>query len=370
MRLSFLGTPAFALPTLAALLDAGHDVAAVYTRAPKPAGRRGLTLTPSPVHALAEARGVAVRTPKSLREPEEQAAFAALDLDVAVVVGYGLLLPQEILAAPRHGCLNLHPSILPRWRGAAPIQRPIMAGDTETAAAIMVMEEGLDTGPVALERRVPIPADATAGDMHDTLAALGATLMVEALHHIEAGSLAPRPQAADGVVYAAKIDKAEARIDWSRPAREVHDLVRGLSPFPGCLDRGRPRQGAGAPQGPARGNRRGTRCSRHPGGIRRRRVRLGCLAPARGPARRSLARPGGGILSRRASSDRQPALTRVSAVFRGRRTRCTAFVSCHVLHRRLWRPEHRSPKPSSSASSCRTSPTSRTKPASRSWDGW
>ena len=234
MRLAFLGTPAFALPTLAAILDAGHDVAAVYTRAPKPAGRRGLTLTPSPVHALAEARGVPVRTPKSLRDPDEQAAFAALDLDVAVVVGYGVILPAPILTAPRAGCLNLHPSLLPRWRGAAPIQRPIMAGDTETAAAIMAMEEGLDTGPVVLERRVPIPADATAGDMQHTLAALGATLMVEALRRIGAGTLAPRVQAAEGVVYAAKIDKAEARVDWSRPAREVHDLIRGLSPSPGA----------------------------------------------------------------------------------------------------------------------------------------
>ena len=246
MRLSFLGTPSFAVPTLAALLDAGHDIAAVYTRAPKPAGRRGLALTPSPVQALAEARGLAVRTPKTLRDPDEQAAFAALEADVAVVVGYGLLLPAPILAAPRHGCLNLHPSILPRWRGAAPIQRPIMAGDAETAAAIMVMEEGLDTGPVALERRVPIPPDATAGDMHDVLAELGATLMVEALRQIEAGTLAPRPQAEDGVLYAAKIDKAEARIDWNRPAREVHDLIRGLSPFPGAffeadLGRGRER---------------------------------------------------------------------------------------------------------------------------------
>ena len=234
MRLAFLGTPAFALPTLAAILDGGHDVAAVYTRAPKPAGRRGLTLTPSPVHALAEARGLPVRTPKSLRDPAEQAAFAALNLEVAVVVGYGLILPAAILAAPRHGCLNLHPSLLPRWRGAAPIQRPIMAGDAETAAAIMVMEEGLDTGPVALERRVPIPPDATAGDMHDALAALGARLMVEALARLEAGTLAPRAQAAEGVIYAAKIDKAEARVDWSRPAREVHDLIRGLSPSPGA----------------------------------------------------------------------------------------------------------------------------------------
>ena len=234
MRLAFLGTPAFALPAFIALLDAGHDIAAVYTRSPKPSGRRGLALTPSPVHALADMRSLTVRTPATLREPREQAAFAALDLEVAVVVGYGLLLPVPILAAPRHGCLNLHPSILPRWRGAAPIQRPIMAGDAETAAAIMMMEEGLDTGPVALEQRVPIPPDATAGDMHDALAQLGATLMVEALKRLAAGTLAPRPQAESGVVYAAKIDKAEARIDWSRPAREVHDLIRALSPFPGA----------------------------------------------------------------------------------------------------------------------------------------
>ena len=234
MRLAFLGTPSFAVPTLSALLGAGHEVAAVYTRAPKPAGRRGLTLTPSPVHALAEARGLPVRTPKTLRDPDEQAAFAALEVAAAVVVGYGLLLPPAVLAAPRAGCLNLHPSILPRWRGAAPIQRPIMAGDAETAATIMVMEEGLDTGPVALERRVPIPPDATAGDMHDVLAALGATLMVEALASVGAGTLAPRAQAENGVVYAAKIDKAEARIEWRRPAREVHDLIRGLSPAPGA----------------------------------------------------------------------------------------------------------------------------------------
>ncbi len=234
MRLAFLGTPAFALPTLAAILEAGHEVAAVYTRAPKPAGRRGLALTPSPVHALAEARGLPVHTPKTLRDPQEQAAFAALGLEVVVVVGYGLILPAPILAAPRAGCLNLHPSILPRWRGAAPVQRPIMAGDVETAAAIMLMEEGLDTGPVALERRVPIPPDATAGDMHDALAALGATLMGEALAQVEAGTLAPRAQAEEGVVYAAKIDKAEARIDWSRPARDVHDHIRGLSPAPGA----------------------------------------------------------------------------------------------------------------------------------------
>ncbi len=235
MRIAFLGTPAFALPTLDALHAAGHDIAAVYTRAPKPAGRRGLSLTPSPVHARAEALGLPVATPRSLRDAAEAARFAALDLEAAVVVGYGLLLPAPILQAPRHGCFNLHPSLLPRWRGAAPIQRPIIAGDSETAAAIMRMEEGLDTGPVALEQRVPILPEATAGEMHDRLAALGAGLMVEALAQLAAGTLALRPQAEDGVVYAAKIDKAEARIDWSQPARRVHDLIRGLSPFPGAF---------------------------------------------------------------------------------------------------------------------------------------
>ena len=214
---------------------AGHDVAAVYTRAPKPAGRRGLTLTPSPVHALAEARGLPVRTPKSLRDPAEQAAFAALNLEVAVVVGYGLILPAAILAAPRHGCLNLHPSLLPRWRGAAPIQRPIMAGDAETAAAIMVMEEGLDTGPVALERRVPIPPDATDRRHARRAGRAGREADGRGVGKAGgryAGSRAPRRP--KGVIYAAKIDKAEARVDWSRPAREVHDLIRGLSPSPGA----------------------------------------------------------------------------------------------------------------------------------------
>ncbi len=235
MRVAFLGTPAFAVPTLAALLEAGHEVAAVYTRAPKPAGRRGLALTPSPVHAFAAARGLPVRTPRTLRDAEAPADFAALDVAVAVVVGYGMILPPAILAVPARGCLNLHPSLLPRWRGAAPIQRPIMAGDSETAAAIMAMEEGLDTGPVCLEERVPIPPDATAGAMHDVLAAIGARLMVEALGRLADGTLTFRAQAEDGVLTAAKIDKAEARIDWNRPAREVHDLIRGLSPSPGAF---------------------------------------------------------------------------------------------------------------------------------------
>ena len=235
MRLVFLGTPSFALPTLASLVEAGHDIAAVYTRAPKPAGRRGLELTPSPVHAFAAAHDLPVRTPASLRDGEAQAGFAALAAEVAVVVGYGLILPRAILDLPRHGCLNLHPSLLPRWRGAAPIQRPIIAGDTETAAAIMQMEEGLDTGPVALEERVPIPSEATAGEMHDLLAAKGARLMVEALEKLVGGTLTSRPQAEGGVVYAGKIDKGEARIGWALPAEQIHNLIRGLSPSPGAF---------------------------------------------------------------------------------------------------------------------------------------
>lgn len=234
MRIAFLGTPAFAVPTLAALHAAGHDIVSVYTRAPKPAGRRGLDLTPSPVHAFAEGRGLAVRTPKTLRDAAAVDGFAALGVRVGVVVGYGMILPPDFLTLPPDGFLNLHPSLLPRWRGAAPIQRPIMAGDAETAAAIMRMEAGLDTGPVALEEGVPIPPDATAGDMHDSLAAIGARLMVEALERLEQGTLTLRPQAEDGVLYAQKIDKAEARIDWAKPAATVHNLIRGLSPFPGA----------------------------------------------------------------------------------------------------------------------------------------
>ena len=229
-----MGTPEFAVPTLAALVEAGFDIAAVYTRAPKPAGRRGLDLTPSPVEVFARGKGLPVVTPKSLRGSEAAAEFAGFGARLGVVVGYGLLLPPAILAAAPLGFLNLHPSLLPRWRGAAPIQRPIMAGDAETAAAIMRMEEGLDTGPTALVERVAIPRDATAGDMHDTLAAIGARLMVEAVRKIEAGTLAFTPQAEEGVLYAQKIDKAEARIDWSAPEQAVHDKIRGLSPFPGA----------------------------------------------------------------------------------------------------------------------------------------
>jgi methionyl-tRNA formyltransferase len=235
VRIAFLGTPAFAVPTLEALCEAGHDVAAVYTRAPKPAGRRGLDLTPSPVHACANARGLPVLTPPTLRDDIAVDSFVALGVRLGVVVGYGVILPPTILSVPPHGFLNLHPSLLPRWRGAAPIQRPIMAGDTETAAAVMKMEEGLDTGPVALEARVPIQPDATAGEMHDRLAAIGARLIVEAIAQLDAGTLRLRPQSPEGVVYAPKIDKAEARIDWALPATQVHNLIRGLSPVPGAF---------------------------------------------------------------------------------------------------------------------------------------
>jgi methionyl-tRNA formyltransferase len=241
-RLVFMGTPDFAVPTLSALVEAGFDIAAVYTRAPKPAGRRGLDLTPSPVQVFAGGKGLEVLTPKSLRGPEAVAEFAALGAQLGVVVGYGLLLPPAILAAAPLGFLNLHPSLLPRWRGAAPIQRPIMDGDLETAAAIMKMEEGLDTGPTTLIERVPIPPDATAGDMHDVLAATGARLMAEAVRKLAAGTLTFTTQAEEGVLYAQKIDKAEARIDWTAPADAVHNKIRGLSPFPGAyfeLDFGR-----------------------------------------------------------------------------------------------------------------------------------
>ena len=233
MRLVFMGTPRFAVPTLAEIIAAGHEVAAVYSQPPRPAGR-GMSETRSPVHELAAASGIEVRTPKSLRTPQEQEAFRALGADAAVVVAYGLILPKPILEAPREGCFYLHASALPRWRGAAPIQRAVMAGDAETAAMVMRMEEGLDTGPVCLAEQVTIGADETTGALHDRLAPLGAGLMVRALAALERGSLTATPQPEAGVTYAAKIDKAEARIDFSRPAAEVHNLIRGLSPFPGA----------------------------------------------------------------------------------------------------------------------------------------
>jgi len=233
LRIVFMGTPDFAVPTLTEIIGQGHEVAAVYTRAPKPAGR-GLEERKSPVHLVADRFGIPVFTPKSLRGEAEQADFASLDADVAVVVAYGLILPQAVLDAPRDGCLNLHASLLPRWRGAAPIHRALMAGDAETGVMVMRMEAGLDTGPVAMAERIAIAPDWTTGDLHDRLARLGADLMVRALAALSRGGLRAVPQAEQGVTYAAKIDKSETRIDWSRPAFEVHHHIRGLSPFPGA----------------------------------------------------------------------------------------------------------------------------------------
>jgi methionyl-tRNA formyltransferase len=234
LTIVFMGTPDFAVPTLQAIAGAGHHVVAVYTRAPRPAGR-GMAERRSAVHAVAERLGVPVLTPARLRDPADQATFAAHGADVAVVVAYGLILPTPVLEAPRHGCLNLHASLLPRWRGAAPINRAVMAGDDETGAMVMRMDEGLDTGPVCLAERTPIGPDETAGELHDRLAPLGAALMVRALAALEAGRLECTPQPADGVTYAAKLTNAETRIDWSLPAETVHDHVRGLSPFPGAF---------------------------------------------------------------------------------------------------------------------------------------
>lgn len=234
LRLVFMGTPDFAVPTFEALVTAGHEIAAVYTRAPAAAGR-GMALRPSPVQAMAEKLGLEVRTPASLRGEAAAAAFAGLRADAAVVVAYGLILPQAVLDAPRFGCLNLHGSLLPRWRGAAPMQRAIMAGDRETGVEVMRMEAGLDTGPVSLVERVTIEPDMTAGALHDRLAPLGAALMVQALAALDRGALDFTPQPDDGATYARKIEKAECRIDWSRPAQAVHDHIRGLSPFPGAF---------------------------------------------------------------------------------------------------------------------------------------
>ena len=234
LRIVFMGTPDFSVPVLAEIIGAGHEVAAVYSRAPKPAGR-GMAPRRSPVHEFADRFAVPVHTPKTLRPDEAADLFRAHAADVAVVVAYGLILPKSILDAPANGCLNLHASLLPRWRGAAPIQRAIMAGDAETGVMVMRMDEGLDTGPVAMAERVPIGPDATAADLHDALSKIGADLMVRALAALSRGALATRPQPEEGVTYASKIDKAECRIDWTRPAREVHNHVRGLSPFPGAF---------------------------------------------------------------------------------------------------------------------------------------
>jgi len=229
-----MGTPDFSVPTLSALAAQGHEIVACYTQPPRPAGRRGLELTKAPVHRKAEALGIPVRTPKSLKSDEEQALFRELDADAAVVVAYGLLLPEAVLNGTRLGCYNGHASLLPRWRGAAPIQRAIMAGDAETGLMVMKMDKGLDTGDIALEDRIAIGPDMTAGELHDALAQRGADLMVRAMAALENGNLTLTPQPEDGVLYASKIDKAETRVDWSRPAVDVHNHIRGLSPFPGA----------------------------------------------------------------------------------------------------------------------------------------
>ena len=233
MRLIFMGTPEFAVPTLIEIVGRGHEVAAVYTRAPKPAGR-GMALQESPVEREARRFGISVMTPKSLRTDEAVGQFRANKADAAVVVAYGLILPVPILEAVPLGCFNLHASLLPRWRGAAPINRAIMAGDAESGVTIMHMAEGLDTGDVALEEPVTIGPDITAGELHDALARHGADLMLRALGALERGSLQLTPQPSEGVTYAAKIDKNETRIDWAKPWKQVHDHCRGLSPFPGA----------------------------------------------------------------------------------------------------------------------------------------
>jgi methionyl-tRNA formyltransferase len=232
LRIIFMGTPDFAVPVLSEILVEGYDVAAVYTQPPRQAGR-GMEPRKSAVHAFAEEAGLPTFTPKSLKKPQIEAEFAAHDADVAVVVAYGLILPKAILESPRYGCLNVHASLLPRWRGAAPIQRAIMAGDSETGVMVMRMDEGLDTGPVCLAERVPITPDMTAGELHDELAMLGAKLIVRALKLLEAGELKFMPQPERGVTYAAKITNEETRIDWTQSATDVHNHIRGLSPHPG-----------------------------------------------------------------------------------------------------------------------------------------
>jgi methionyl-tRNA formyltransferase len=233
LRLAFMGSPAFALPALEALIAAGHEIAAIYSQPPRPAGR-GKQDRPTPVHAFAQARGIEVRTPKSLKGADAQADFAALQLDAAIVVAYGLILPKAILDAPRLGAFNLHASLLPRWRGAAPIQRALMAGDRITGVQVMRVEEGLDTGPILASAETPIEADDTTGSLHDRLAALGAPLLIDALAKIAHGEAAERAQAQEGVIYAHKIEPAETRIDWTRAAREIDFHIRGLSPAPGA----------------------------------------------------------------------------------------------------------------------------------------
>ncbi|WP_113553043.1 methionyl-tRNA formyltransferase [Hyphomicrobiales bacterium] len=234
LRIIFMGTPEFSVPTLAALAEAGHQIVAVYTQPPRPGGRRGLDLQKSPVHQAAELLGIPVLTPLNFKDEADRQTFRDFGADVAVVVAYGLLLPEAILTGTKLGCYNGHASLLPRWRGAAPIQRAIMAGDHETGMMVMKMEKGLDTGPVALTKTVQIGETMTGGELHDRLMQVGASLMREAMAKLEADDLPLTVQAEDGVVYAQKISKTETRIDFTRPAREVHDHIRGLSPFPGA----------------------------------------------------------------------------------------------------------------------------------------
>ena len=234
LNIIFMGTPEFSVPTLRSLIDAGHRIRAVYTQPPRPGGRRGLDLQKSPVHQAAELLGLPVFTPVNFKDPDERQRFRDLEADVAVVVAYGLLLPEAILTGTRLGCYNGHASLLPRWRGAAPIQRAIMAGDSKTGMMVMKMDKGLDTGPVALTREVEIGATMTSGELHDRLMLVGAKAMAEAMNKLEHDELPLTAQPAEGVLYAAKIDKSETRIDFDKPAVDVHNHIRGLSPFPGA----------------------------------------------------------------------------------------------------------------------------------------
>lgn len=233
LRVIFMGTPDFSVPTLMEIVGQGHEVVAVYSQPPRPAGR-GMEERKTPVHEAASKLGLPVFTPTSLKSEEEQSAFRALDADVAVVVAYGLLLPKAILEAPKEGCLNLHGSLLPRWRGAAPIQRAIMAGDAETGVQVMRMDEGLDTGDICMSETIAITQSMTAQDLHDKMMGLGADLMVRALAALSRGALGSQPQSQEGVTYAKKISKTESRVDFGKPAHEVHNTIRGLSPFPGA----------------------------------------------------------------------------------------------------------------------------------------
>ncbi len=233
MRIIFMGTPEFSVPTLDALRKARHEIVAVYSQPPRPAGR-GKKDRPSPVHLFADQYGLNVRTPISLSKLDARKAFEALDADVAIVVAYGLILGPKVLAAPKHGCLNLHGSLLPRWRGAAPIQRAIMAGDKMSGIEVMRMEKGLDTGPVCMSAKTDITPDMSAGELHDDLMVRGADLMVEALTKLQAGSLSCTKQPVEGISYASKIEKSETRIDWNQSATQIHNHIRGLSPFPGA----------------------------------------------------------------------------------------------------------------------------------------